>query len=268
MSRHEGRTDAPQGHHPAARHGLPSWARHADGRGTVAVAGVLHDLERDGWTALPAPGGPAARDDLRRPGRTEDATGHVLVGPGGVVVVDARPAPGRRQDAATVADAEQCAARSAAVVTSLLAPRHRSAVRAVVCLVDGSRPSADVVRDAAAAGAAPGVGALAGAVVTGEAGLAAWLRSLPPRLHAQDVAGLAQHLGLTLTLPPDVLTTRSLETDRRVARRRAVGPLTAGTAAPQGDARGATLSLVLRAGVVVSTAWLAWVFTTAPLGLG
>lgn len=239
---------------PAARHGVPSWARHADdARGTVAVAGVLHGLERDGWTVLP---GPSLPGDLRHPG----GTGHVLVGPGGVVVVDVRPAPARRRDA-TAADGEQAAA---AVVTSLLAPRHRSAVRSVVCLVDGSRTPGDVVRGAAAAGPAAGTGAVAGAVVTGQDELAAWLRALPARLHAQDVAGLAQLLDLALTLPSDVLTTRSLETDRRVLRRRAVGPL---TAAPEDEARRTLLGLVLRAGVVVSTAWLAWVFTTTPLGL-
>lgn len=261
MSTHEEHTEVrrgPAGGRATARHGLPSWTRHGhDATGTVAVAEVLHDLARDGWTTL---------DDVRHPGRATGGTGHVLVGPGGVVVVDVRPAAGRRGDAAAVADGEQAAARSAALVTSLLAPRHRSAVRSVVCLVDGSRPPGDVVRDAAAAGATCGAGTVAGAVVAGQDGLAAWLRSLPARLHAQDVAGLAQHLDLALALPPDVLTTHALVTDRRVMRRRAVGPLTAG--APQDDARRASLGLALRAGVVVSVAWLAWAFTTAPLGFG
>ncbi|ADG76249.1 NERD domain-containing protein [Cellulomonas flavigena DSM 20109] len=252
MSTHE-HADVRRGR-SAARHGLPSWARHTGG--TVAVAGLLHGVARDGWTTL---------DDTRHPGGATGATGHVLVGPGGVVVVDVRPAAGRRHDAAAVAEGEQAAARSAAVVTSLLAPRHRSAVRSVVCLVDGSRPGGDVVRDAVAAGAHPGAGA-AGAVVAGQEGLTAWLRALPARLHAQDVAGLAQHLDLALALPPDVLTTHALETDRRVTRRRAVGPLTA--AAPPDVARSTALGLALRACVVVSTVWLAWVFTTAPLGLG
>ncbi|GIG41609.1 NERD domain-containing protein [Cellulomonas phragmiteti] len=225
-----------------ARRGLPSWAPRRgtpDAAAAAAVAAVLHDLGPEGWTSLPG---------LRGPGRGAGRIDHVVIGPGGVVVVDATDA-----------------AQAAGWVTSLLAPRHRSAVRAVVCATD--RPAAAV----------EGCGA---AVVSRDA-LADHLRGLPARLHPADVAGLAQHLHVLLgeAWEPDVLTTATLGTAQRAARRRVVRPLTSDVAVPLPPGRGATptvddrdlvrhtrVALALRAGVVVSVAWLAWVFTTAPLG--
>ncbi|MBD7920177.1 hypothetical protein H9657_18035 [Cellulomonas sp. Sa3CUA2] len=281
----------------ARRRGLPSWARRrgaADARAVAAVAAVLRGLEPDGWTTL---------DALRGHGAGWAGADHVVVGPGGVVVVDVRRATGDEgPDATGSAPARSGlatdAVRAAAVVTTLLAPRHRTAVRALVCLTGRALPATDAV---------------AGATVVAADDLAAYLRALPPRLHPADAAGLALHLSLHLgphlggSGDADVLTTGALEADPRVARRRVVRPLPFGRPAASGrlPARGGPLSpdgtspaalpalptpghatavpghlradlrggrltpagVALRAGVVVSAAWLAWAFTTAPLGL-
>lgn len=218
------------------------------------MTAALRALAAEGWTSL---------DDVRLPGHAGTGVDHVVVGPGGVVVVDVRTqTPG-------AADVTR-AAWSAATVTSLLAPRHRSAVRAVVCLAPGA-PADATASD--------------GPVVLAHDALAAHLRSLPPRLHPADVSGLAQHLGLHLdgSHLPDLLTTGELDARPRAARRRAVRPLTVAAppvhppdvhrpAAHADDVdldltRRGPLALAVRAVVVVSVTWLAWVFTTAPLGL-
>lgn len=268
----------------AARRGLPSWARQravTDALAAGAVAAVLRDLAPDGWTVP---------DDVHGlvPGR--DGPDHVVVGPagivgvgpGGVVVVAVESHPGvqERPDTTVRAVAAHAAdaARAAAEVAALLAPRHRTAVRALVCLTDDAPSAADAV----------GAGdVVQGVAVVGIGDLAAHLRALPPRLHPTDVAGLAQHLTVLPGGPrrPDVLTTAALETDARVARRRVVRPVASGRPAaapgrhraehpgtdrPRSDLGGRRLGPVgvaLRAGVVVTVAWLAWVLTTAPLGL-
>ncbi|MBO3094847.1 hypothetical protein [Cellulomonas dongxiuzhuiae] len=274
-----------------ARRGLPSWARRraADPQAAAAVTAVLRSLEPDGWTTL---------DALHGPGPA--GAGHVVVGPGGVVVVGIRPwagdeGPDGTEHAPAPTERAADAVRAAAVVTTLLAPRHRTAVRALVCLPGPTPPAADVVE---------------GATVVGRDDLAAHLRALPERLHPADAAGLALHLRLHLGRPHrhDVLTTAALDADVRVARRRVVRPLPSGRPAgsgglpgrgggplapdgtspaappplpwpdraaatpghPRADLRAGHLTpagVALRAAVVVGATWLAWAFTTAPLGL-
>jgi len=263
-----------------ARHGLPTWARRratSDPEALRAVRWSLHGLTPYGWSAL---------HDVHQPGRPLSAIDHLVVGPGGVVVVDVQEWPSRGEDpgsapardARVLADRVTAAAQAAASVTALLAPRHRTAVRAVVCVADRDLPVTT----------APD-----GTTVVGRDGLVAHLRGLAPRLHPADATGLAQHLGLHLggTRGPDVLTTATLESDPRVARRRVVRPLTSHGVRPTdgpawtapdlpplppppavrpetGVHRLGPAALALRAGVVVSVAWLGWVFTTTPLGFG
>ncbi|MCC2323491.1 hypothetical protein [Cellulomonas xiejunii] len=276
-----------------ARRGLPSWARQralTDALAADAVAAVLRDLAPDGWT-MP--------DDVHGLVPARDGPDHVVVGPagivgvgpGGVVVVAVRSQAGaqeasdttRRAVAAHAADA----AEAAAEVATLLAPRHRTAVRALVCLTDHAPSAADGVGAVDVVGAVGAVDVVQGVAVVGIGDLAAHLRALPPRLHPADVAGLAQHLTVLPggPRPPDVLTTAALETDARVARRRVVRPVVSGRPAeapghhraehprtdrPRSDLSGRRLGpagLALRAGGVATVAWLAWVLTTAPLGL-
>jgi hypothetical protein len=280
-----------------------------------AVTAVLRGLEPGGWTVADRwtrPGGWTVADGWTRPGgwtvadrwtrpdgwtvaddvrdRLPDRAGPdhavvgpagvVVVGPGGVVVVDVRSRSGHpeRRDATgrAVAGHAADAARAAAVVATLLAPRHRTAVRTLVCLTDPAPATPAVVE---------------GVPVVGVGDLAAHLRALPARLHPADAAGLAEHLAVHLgrSRRPDVLTTAALETDARAARRRVVRPVVSGrpAAAPErhavdhprahllradlrtdrGGGRLGALAVALRAGAVVSGAWLAWVLTAAPLGL-
>ncbi|MCC2314115.1 hypothetical protein [Cellulomonas xiejunii] len=273
-----------------ARRGLPSWARQRtlpDALAADAVAAVLRDLAPDGWTMPDDVHGLPARDGPDHV--VVGPAGIVGVGPGGVLVVAVRSHAGvqepsdttRRAVAAHAADAARAAAEAAAEVATLLAPRHRTAVRALVCLTDHAPPAADVV------GSVGAVDVVQGVAVVGIGDLAAHLRALPPRLHPADVAGLAQHLTVLPGGPrrPDVLTTAALETDARVARRRVVRPVVSGRPAeapgrhraehprtdrPPSDLSGRRLGpagLALRAGAVATVAWLAWVLTTAPLGL-
>lgn len=253
------------GARPGPRRGVPSWAARPVPDARTAQA--LHGLEPHGWV-------PVA--DLRRPGSTPAGADHVVVGPGGVVVVQvARRADAMADGATHPAVADALAA--AATVAVLLAPRHRTAVRALVCAPDLPRP---------------GVGG-GGVPVLGCEALVAHVRALPPRLGPADVTGLAQYLAVRLDGPHQALTTATLRTAPEAtategtaaeraaaagrgaagraaspqpgtapAHRRAVRPLTAATPARPGAA-----GLALRAGVAGSVAWLAWVFTTAPLGL-
>jgi hypothetical protein len=181
---------------------------------STTPAAVLRALEPYGWAAL---------HDVQHPGRPLGSIDHVLVGPGGVVVVDVRTWPGRlhlrdgalRHDGEPVTLDLERALAGAAAVTALLAPQHRSAVRALVCTPD--RRVGPVV-DAC------------GATVVGVDDLAAHLRTLPPRLTPAEMAGLHQLLDLRLggERCPDQLTTSVVGTHRR---RRAVRVRTAGHSA-------------------------------------
>ncbi|WP_309133971.1 NERD domain-containing protein [Cellulomonas sp.] len=171
------------------------------------VAATLRGLEPEGWTSV---------HDVHWPGRPLANIDHLVVGSGGVVVVhteswagDLSVTEGELRVGEHVRTGQVArAAQAAAAVTALLAPRHRTAVRAVLCLGDRSDPAVPV----------------AGATVVGRAALPGYLRSLPPRLTPAEVSGLAQYLGVRLggTQPPEMLTTAALLPPSRAARRRAV----------------------------------------------
>lgn len=177
-----------------ARRNRQAWE--AGAAGERAVGGVLEGLGENGWRVL---------HDVHWPGRPKANLDHVAIGPGGVVVIDAKNWSGTvsvrdgvlrqngyRRDQVPVA---VCAAAGA--VTALLAPQHRSVVRAVVCLVQ--QPLAPQTL-------APG------AVLVGLTGLAPWLRSLPPVLRSEEVVAL--HASLRRDLgglrSPELATTAAL----------------------------------------------------------
>ncbi|WP_263731128.1 nuclease-related domain-containing protein [Cellulomonas sp. SG140] len=180
-----------------------NWAAGAEGERLVAQ--TLTVLERHGWTAL---------HDVHWPGRPRANIDHIAIGPGGVVVIDAKHWSGtvelregvlrqngyaRTGEVAGVADA-------AAAVTALLAPQHRSAVRAALCLVAQDQPAA------LAAGSA---------AVVGRWQLPELLLTLPPRLTPYDVADVGRQLTAALTGPvsPRLSSTADLaRTGRRAAR--------------------------------------------------
>lgn len=218
------------GAHAAVRRGVPTWAdpRPApDAHAAQAVAVALRFLEGQGWVRL--------LEARRGPaGGTE----HVVVGPPGVVVLHVVPQPdAHRRRRARTADAQVAAAEAVAVagrVTALLPPRQRSTVRAVVC-TPGAAPAVD-----------------GPVTVVGGDALAAHLRGLPVRLGDAGVVGVAEHLRARLAGRSVLLTTAALDAGRPVLPERPA------------PTRG---GLALRLGVVVSVSWLAWAFTTAPLGL-
>lgn len=171
------------------------------------VAATLRGMEPEGWSSV---------HDVHWPGRPLANIDHLVVGPGGVVVVHTESWAGdlvvtdgdlRVGDHLRTSQVAR-ASEAAAAVTALLAPRHRTAVRAVLCLGDRS--------DSAVA--------VAGATVVGRSSLPGHLRSLPPRLTPAEVSGLVQFLGVRLggTQPPAMLTTAALVPPTRAARRRAV----------------------------------------------
>ncbi|QGQ18115.1 NERD domain-containing protein [Cellulomonas sp. JZ18] len=164
-------------------------------------------MEPEGWTSV---------HDVHWPGRPLANIDHVVVGPGGVIVVhteswagDVSVTDGELRVGDQVRTAQVArASEAAAAVTALLAPRHRTAVRAVLCLGDRSDAAVTV----------------AGATLVGRTVLPGHLRALPPRLTPAEVSGLVQYLGVRLggTQPPEMLTTAALRPPTRAARRRAV----------------------------------------------
>ena len=184
--------------------GVPSARPAADGSDdwfdawltdAAEVAGTRSELARAeaaGWTVL---------RDLHRPGSTDATLEHVAVGPGGVVVVEQlrwtgeiavtdgtlrHQGYGRTTDVAAVADA-------AGAVTALLAPAHRRAVQAVVCLA-GRELAPTAVRG--------------GATAVGERELAAHLAALPQVFSPEDVALVTEYLAAELggAASPEQLT--------------------------------------------------------------
>lgn len=221
------------------------------------VAATLRGMEPEGWTSV---------HDVHWPGRPLANIDHVVVGTGGVVVVhteswagdvaltDGELRVGEHVRTAQVARASE----AAAAVTALLAPRHRTAVRAVLCLGDRSDPAV----------------AVAGATLVGRTALPGHLRGLPPRLTPAEVSGLVQFLGVRLggTQSPAMLTTAALGPTSRAARRRAVragtAPRPAATVThPEAAARpvSRTRSLLLRAVVVATSVAAGALAFTAPL---
>ncbi|WP_454050324.1 NERD domain-containing protein [Cellulomonas sp. Marseille-Q8402] len=175
----------------AAERGVPSARPEVDRtddwfdswlRGSAAeAAGTTRAL------ASAAPAGWVVLRDLHRPGRTRTTVEHVAVGPGGVVVVETlrwggevavvdgtlrHQGYGRTPEVSAVADA-------AGAVTALLAPTHRLAVHAVLCLAG---------RDLEP------VAARGGGTVVGEPQLAAHLSALPERFTPEDVALVSDYL--------------------------------------------------------------------------
>lgn len=143
------------------------------------LAQTLEALRPDGWVTLhqvPWPGRPAA------------AIAHISIGPGGVVVVEDQDWSGTttlvdgllRHDGLRRDLEVEHASAATAQVTALLAPAHRSAARAVLCLSRQDRTPAT---------------ARGGVVVVGHRQVAGTLRALPHRLSPADVAGVAAHLG-------------------------------------------------------------------------
>ncbi|WP_146900301.1 nuclease-related domain-containing protein [Cellulomonas aerilata] len=159
------------------------WSAGAEGERRVASA--LPELSGHGWTAL---------HDVRWPGRPKANLDHVALGPGGVVVIDAKNWTG----SVTVANAQlrqngygrtrevEGVADAASALTALLDPRHRMAVRGVLCLA-----GQDVVPFQTPQGV----------TVLGLGQLVPYLDSLPPRLTPYDVADIGRHLTAALDSP-------------------------------------------------------------------
>lgn len=167
-----------------ARADVRRWSAGAEGE--RAVAETLGHLARYGWVAL---------HDLRWPGRRHANLDHVAVGPGGVVVVDAKNWSGDvgvvdgilRQNGFPQTAKVTSAADAAAAVTALLAPEHRTAVRAAICLA--GQDCAPVVAEG-------------GATVVGRWQLPDHLLALPTRLSPYEVADLARSLEQRLGARP------------------------------------------------------------------
>ncbi|HEY0217864.1 MAG TPA: NERD domain-containing protein, partial [Cellulomonas sp.] len=154
----------------------------ATGGDLPRTSDALRAVEPLGWTVL---------HDLHRPGRARATVEHVAVGPGGIVVVETlrwdgevrvvegtlrHRGYGRTPDVATVAD-------TASAVTALLAPTHRRAVHAVLCLAGQSLDPVSV---------------RGGAVAVGLAELPAYLVSLPGLLAPADVPLVVDYLAAEL----------------------------------------------------------------------
>jgi len=152
-----------------------NWSVGAEGERLVAAN--LGHLERYGWVAL---------HDLRWPGRQRANVDHIAVGPGGIVVIDAKNWSGRvavadgalRQNGYRRESSAEGVSQAAADVTALLAPEHRTAVRAVLCLAAQDQAPTPVQ----------------GVDVLGRWQLAEYLLGLPPRLSVYEVADVARYL--------------------------------------------------------------------------
>ncbi|MFC8190214.1 NERD domain-containing protein [Cellulomonas sp. NPDC057328] len=258
-----GASTCAEAHRPTAVVPPPTRRHHVEQQPWLAqvpaerlVAATLRGMEPEGWTSV---------HDVHWPGRPLANIDHLVVGPGGVVVVhteswagdlvvtDGEVRVGEQVRTHQVARASE----AAAAVTALLAPRHRTAVRAALCLGDRS--------DAAVSAA--------GATVVGRTALPGHLRGLPPRLTPAEVTGLVQLLGVRLggTQSPQMLTTAALQPATRAARRRAVRAradvATPTVMHPEAGRRPASRArgLLLRALVVVTTAGAGALAFTAPI---
>lgn len=214
---------------PAARRArrLTRWRARAEGTGTAARSGAGQETETSAWfddwltgaeesdraatAAAAAPEGWTVLRDLHRPGSAERTVDLVAIGPGGIVVIETlrwdgqvevvngtlrHRGYGRTPDVAAVAD-------TAGAVTSLLAPTHRRAVQAVLCL--------------AGLDLAP-VPVRGGAVAVGERQLTRYLRALPERLAEADVPLVVDYLTAELAgaASPELLTVDDVFRPREV----------------------------------------------------
>ncbi|WP_213281485.1 nuclease-related domain-containing protein, partial [Cellulomonas hominis] len=160
---------------------------------SAATAGTRRALERaDGWTSL---------TDLHRPGSGSATVDLVAVGPGGIVVVETLHGDGeitvaggtlRHRGYGRTPDVAAVAA-TAGALTALLAPTHRRAVHAVLCLAGRDHEP---------------VAVCGGGTVVGERQLAAHLAALPVLLPTADVALVVEYLTAELGGPtsPEQLT--------------------------------------------------------------
>ncbi|MEZ0166806.1 NERD domain-containing protein [Kineococcus sp. LSe6-4] len=153
-----------------------AWSAGAEGERLVAQ--TLTELEDHGWRVL---------HDVHWPGRRFANLDHVAVGPGGVVVVDAKKWAGNvtlddghlHQNGYRREKDLDGVARTTAAVAALLPPRHRSAARGVLCLVDQPfRPTRT----------------RSGVPVVGRAHLVGHLRSLGGTLAPAEVEELTEFL--------------------------------------------------------------------------
>ena len=176
-----------------------AWSVGAEGE--RQVADVLTRMQRYGWTAL---------HDVRWPGRPQANIDHIAVGPGGVVIVDAKNWSGTvtvrdgvlRQNGYQRGRETEAVAQAAAAVTTLLAPQHRTATRAVLCLASHDQAVQSV----------PGVD------VVGRWQLPEHLITLPPRLTVFEVAEIATYLRAQLDKAPGPSRARRLTTPPRPRR--------------------------------------------------
>lgn len=118
---------------PAAT--LPTPGGAPDDDASQLVAEILDSLADDGWTML---------HDLTWPDRPHAVIDHVAVGPAGIVVVASRHGAMTsrllRESGYGRSAAVERVAQAAAAITATLPPRHRSAVRAVLCASTGPMP--------------------------------------------------------------------------------------------------------------------------------
>lgn len=179
-----------------------------------------------GWTVL---------RDLHRPGRSRTTVEHVAVGPGGVVVLETvrwrgavevvdgtlrHQGYGRTPEVTAVAD-------GAGAITALLAPAHRRAVHAVLCVAGST------LEPAAARG---------GGVVVGELRLAQHLAGLPDRFTPEDAVLVSEYLAAELggEVSPEQLTVDDVFRPSavwQVPAARAAGTTTSDRVAPYAQPR-------------------------------
>ncbi|WP_432520637.1 nuclease-related domain-containing protein [Kineococcus sp. SYSU DK006] len=190
----------------AAEQRQRAWEAGAEGERLVAAE--LDALTSAGWSVL---------HDVRWPGRQRANLDHVLIGPAGVVVVDSKNWTGRVsvRDGVLRAGSHrkdrevEGVAAAAAAVAALLPPEDRTAVRAVLCLVQQDLPAQT---------------SSAQVVVVGRARVQHLLRSLPPALTADQVRRTTERLRPNLGAPPAAPSrTRSTPARRGAGRRTSAG---------------------------------------------
>lgn len=175
----------------AAQRRQRAWEAGAEGERRTGEA--LKTLEPHGWRLL---------HDLHWPGRPFANIDHIAVGPGGVFVIDSKNWSGRIEVREGVLRqngyrrTEACDGAAAAAVAALVAPEHRTAVRALMCLVGQPTPSQQ-----------PGQFG-----VYGLEDLSAQLRGQPQRLTSQDVSLIMARLQSLLSgeRRPSQMTTAAL----------------------------------------------------------
>ena len=164
----------------AAQQRQRAWEAGAEGERRTGE--VLKALEPQGWRLL---------HDVHWPGRPFANIDHIAVGPGGVFVIDSKNWSGRvevrdgvlRQNGYRRTTACEGTAAAAAAVAALLPPPHRTAVRAMMCLVGQPTP----------------LGQSGAVTLRGLEDLGTYLRGQPVRLTQQEVATIAGQLANALT---------------------------------------------------------------------